>query len=57
MNWMTRYRKRDKMNKKRRTRLLRKIQKAQAMRHVEEIFSLPSWGKRFRRTAKIRASA
>jgi hypothetical protein len=42
---------------KRRLRLLRKIQKAKALHRIDEILSLPSWGKRFGRTARLRVGA
>jgi hypothetical protein len=54
MDWISRYRKRDKMDRKRRMRLMRKIQKAKALSRADEVFNLPSWGKRFRRTARLR---
>ena len=57
MDWIGRYHKREKKERKRRERLMRKIQKAKGLPHVEDIFSLPSWGKRFRVTSKLRINA
>jgi hypothetical protein len=45
----------NRAERKRLLRLLRKIQKAKALDKVEEILTLPSWRKRFRRTARLRA--
>lgn len=54
-NFVQRYRKRSRMDEKRHRRLMRKIQKAKALDAVGEILGLQSWGKRFGRTARLRA--
>ena len=46
---------RDRLNKKRRLRLLSKMQKANVLDRAEDILILPSWNKRFKQTAKMRA--
>lgn len=56
-DWQYRIAKRRRMEKKREQRLITKIQKARAMSRTQEILSLPSWNKRFRRTAMLRAVA
>lgn len=44
----------DKLNKKRRLRLLTKMQKAGVLERLEEIVVLPTWGKRFKTVANMR---
>ena len=55
--WNEYHRKRDRMDRKRCQRLRRKLQKAGALDRAGEVLSLPSWGKRFRRTARLRVCA
>jgi len=50
------YHRRNRQERKRKLRLLRKIQKAKAIERAEEILALPSWGKRFGRTARLRVT-
>jgi hypothetical protein len=53
-DWIVSRTRRERMERKRRQRLMRKIQKAKTLARAEEVFNLPSWGKRFRRTARLR---
>ncbi|MDQ3802484.1 MAG: hypothetical protein M3416_01315 [Acidobacteriota bacterium] len=55
-DWVARRRKRARMDRKRHARLMRKIQKAQALGRADEILGLATWGKRFGRTARLRAA-
>lgn len=49
--------KRDRLDRKRKTRLMTKAQKAGALDRIEEIFRQASWARRFGLTAKLRATA
>lgn len=56
LDGLARIRKRNKMDAKRRSRLLSKIQKANAMAQREEIERAYSWNGKFRNTQKARAN-
>lgn len=53
-DWLSRLNYHNRRDRKRYNRLISKLQKAGAMGHKEEVIKLPSWGKRFRRTARLR---
>lgn len=54
-NYADGYLKRNRKDRKRRERLRRKLQKAGALDRAVEVLSLPTWGKRFGRVARLRA--
>lgn len=54
IGWIEHYKKRNRKEKKRQQRLIRKMQKANVLHHREEIAAQHSWNKRFHTVSKLR---